>query len=304
MKKLLLAFALLLNFAASAHAAPIKIIALVNGEIISSDDLQNRVNAFMMSTKIPFNSQTQNMIMQRVLNNTVDEKIKLQEAAKNGIAISDKEVADQMRRFEQSNGIPSGQLNSILREAKVSKSAMQEQIKSDLAWVRLIRKKYYAEGTPTQKEINEKLEEAKQDLNTPKYLVSEIFIKKANAKDLDQLVANLRSDDRFELYAMQFSESPSAANGGNLGWVNTGKLASVLEARLKRMKPGEVSDPIMLGDGYYILKLQRSFNPKTDKPEMPTAAQIKTLLENQKMEILSKKLLQDLRQKAIIEIRN
>ncbi len=304
MKKLLIISAFLLTICGAASAATMKIVALVNGEIISSDDLQNRVNAFMMSTKIPYNNQTRNMIMQRVLNNTVDEKLKLQEAAKNGITISDKEVAEQMRRFEQSNGIAAGQLSNILREAKVSKSAMQEQIKSDLAWVRLVRKKYYAEGAPTQKEIDTALEEAKRDLDTPKYLVSEIFIKKQNAKDLDQLVDNLRHDDRFELYAMQFSESPSAAAGGNLGWVNSGKLASVLETRLKRMKPDEISNPIMLGDGYYILKLQRKFNPKTDKPELPTAAQIKTLLENQKMETLSKKLLQDLRQKAVIEIRN
>ena len=304
MKKLLLVSATFCLIASFALASSLKISALVNGEIISSEDLQNRINAFMMNTKIPFNSQTKSMITQRVLNNAVDEKLKLQEAAKNGISISDKEVAAQMRLFEQNNGIPTGQLTKILQKAGVSEDTMQEQLKSDLAWVRLIRKKYYAEGTPTQKEINQTMAEAKADLNTPKYMVSEIFIKKSNAKNIWQLVDNLRQDDRFELYAMQFSDSPSAANGGNLGWVNTGKLASVLESKLKNMDIGDISDPIMLGDGYYILKLQRRFNPKTDKVEAPTQEQIRTLLENQKMESLSKKLLQDLRQKAVIEIRS
>lgn len=304
MKKLLLVSATFCLIASFALASSLKIAALVNGEIISSEDLQNRINAFMMNTKIPFNSQTKSMITQRVLNNAVDEKLKLQEAAKNGISISDKEVAAQMRLFEQNNGIPTGQLTKILQKAGVSEDTMQEQLKSDLAWVRLIRKKYYAEGTPTQKEINQTMAEAKADLDTPKYMVSEIFIKKSNAKNIWQLVDNLRQDDRFELYAMQFSDSPSAANGGNLGWVNTGKLASVLESKLKNMDIGDISDPIMLGDGYYILKLQRRFNPKTDKVEAPTQEQIRTLLENQKMESLSKKLLQDLRQKAVIEIRS
>ena len=304
MKKLLLVSATFCLIASFALASSLKIAVLVNGEIISSEDLQNRINAFMMNTKIPFNSQTKSMITQRVLNNAVDEKLKLQEAAKNGISISDKEVAAQMRLFEQNNGIPTGQLTKILQKAGVSEDTMQEQLKSDLAWVRLIRKKYYAEGAPTQKEINQTMAEAKADLNTPKYMVSEIFIKKSNAKNIWQLVDNLRQDDRFELYAMQFSDSPSAANGGNLGWVNTGKLASVLESKLKNMDIGDISDPIMLGDGYYILKLQRRFNPKTDKVEVPTQEQIRTLLENQKMESLSKKLLQDLRQKAVIEIRS
>ena len=74
---------------------------------------------------------------------------------------------------------------------------------------------------------------------------------------------------------MQFSDSPSAANGGNLGWINTGKLPSVLETNLKKMKPGQISEPIWLGDGYYILKLQQTFNPQKDKAHIPSNNNIK-----------------------------
>ena len=303
MKKLLLSLVMLIFLNSGVQAADLKIVALVNGEIISNEDLENRVNAFVMSTGIPVNAQTRGMIMQKVLNNTVDEKLKMQEATRVGINITDEEVATQMKQFERNNKIPSGQLANILKKSNVSLQTMQEQIRSDLAWLRVIRQKYYAEGTPTQKEINAMMDEAKKDLNTEKFMVSEIFIKKEHAQNIGQLVENLRNDNRFELYAMQFSESPSAANGGNLGWVNTGKLASVLEAKLKRMKEGDISDPILLGDGYYILRLERIFDPKKDKPEIPSQKQIQTILENQKMELLSKKLLQDLRQKAVIEIR-
>lgn len=285
-------------------AAPLKIVALVNGEVISTEDLQNRVNAFLMTTGIPFNTQTRSMIMQRVLNTAVDEKIKLQEAQKNGIVISDEEVDAQFRSFEKSNKIPTGQLKNVLKESHVSRETFASQMKSDLAWVRVVRKKYFADGAITQKEIEQARGEALKDLNTSKYLVSEIFIKKENAKNLNDLVYNLRNDNRFELYAMQFSDSPSAANGGNLGWINVGKLAAPLEKALKEMKPGNISDPITVGDGYYILKLQKTFNPEKDKPEIPSSKEVRTFLENQKMEALSKKLLQDLRQKAVIEIRS
>ncbi len=303
MKKLLL---ILIFFITSLplQATPYKIIALVNGEIISSEDIQNRINLFLMNTGIPFNQQTQGMILQKVLNNTIDEKLKTQEAAKEGIELSSEELDTQIKQYEKSQQIPLGQLNAILKKANINPQVFSEQLKADSLWLRLIRKKYYTEGSVTQKEINEALEEAKKDLNTPKYLVSEIFIKKENAKNLSQLVANLRADNRFELYAMQFSDSPSAANGGNLGWINTGKLPSVLETNLKKMKPGQISEPIWLGDGYYILKLQQTFNPQKDKAHIPSNNNIKALLENQKMETLSKKLLQNLRQKAIIEIRN
>ncbi len=303
MKKIFILLSCLI-FTTPALAAPLKIVALVNNEIISSDDFQNRVNAFVMSTQIPLNPQTQKMVLQRVLNAAIDEKIKLQEAEKNGINITEEEVNDQLRQFEKSHNIPFGQLSSILKQANVSPQTFANQMKSDLAWVRLIRKKYMTEGEITQKEVETALAEAKKDLNTKKYMVSEIYIKKRNARNISDLVYNLRNDPRFELYAMQFSESPSAANGGNLGWVNADKLAPQLEAALKKMKPGEISDAISVGDGYYVLKLQKNFNPNKDKPEVPTEDEIKKLLINQKMEAISRSLLQDLRQRAVIEIRS
>ena len=303
MKKIFILLGLL-AIALPALAAPLKIVALVNNEIISSDDFQNRINAFVMSTQIPLNSQTEKMVLQRVLNAAIDEKIKLQEAEKNGITITEEEVNDQLRQFEKSHNIPFGQLPTILKQAHVSPETFASQMKSDLAWVRLVRKKYMMEGEITQKEVETALAEAKKDLNTKKYMVSEIYIKKRNARNISDLVYNLRNDPRFELYAMQFSESPSAANGGNLGWVNADKLAPQLEAALKKMKPGEISDAISVGDGYYVLKLQKNFNPNKDKPEVPTEDEIKKLLINQKMEAISRSLLQDLRQRAVIEIRS
>ncbi len=304
MKKLFALLGLFVILALPAQAASLKIVALVNGEIISSEDFQSQLNSFVMNTKIPLNNQTRGMIMQKVLNQCIDEKLKIQEALKNDITITDEEIDAQIRHLEKKADIPNGQMTKVLREAGVNPQTLRDQIKSDLAWLRLIRKKYAMEGSLTQKEINEALEEAKKDLDTPKYLVSEIFIKKDHAKNLSDLVYNLRNDNRFELYAMQFSDSPSAANGGNLGWVNTGRLPLALEGRLKKMKPGAVSDPVQIGDGYYILKLNQTFNPKTDKPQTPSAKEIRTLLENQKMEALSKKLLQELRQQAVIEIRS
>lgn len=288
----------------SLKAAPVKIVALVNSEIITSDDLKNRINAFLLNSQIPLNPQTSRMITQRVLNQAIDEKIKLQEAAKNGIEISKEEVDKSLRQFEKTHNIPDGQLNTILKKANVDPAVFAEQSKADLAWVRLIRKKSYTEGQITQKQIEDAMNEAREDLTTPKFLVSEIFIKKDKARNLHELVFNLRNDPRFELYAMQFSDGASAANGGELGWVNEGKLASPLEAALKKMKEGDISNPIQVGEGYYILKLQKKFQPRPNADNLPSERDIQAFLDNQKMELISKKLLQDLRQKAVIEIRN
>lgn len=282
----------------------VKIVALVNGEVITSEDMESRINAFVMSTKIPLNDQTRNMIVQRTLQAAIDERLKLQDAEKNGITISDKEIDQSVRYFENNNNIPKGQINKMLKDNRVSMDVFRTQMKSDLAWIRIIRKKVMAEGELTQKQIEEAQAEAERDLSTPKYMVSEIMIRQKNAKNLQDLVANLRQDPRFDLYAMQFSEAPSSSSGGKLGWINKERMVEPLRKILDKMKEGEISNPIKVGSDYYILKLEKIFDPKKDKAEAPTQDNIRKFLENRKMEEIAARHLQNLRQAAVIELRN
>lgn len=60
----------------------LKIYALVNGEVITSSDMQSRINAFILMTGIPYNKQTKAMITGKVLQSAIDEKLKIQEAEK------------------------------------------------------------------------------------------------------------------------------------------------------------------------------------------------------------------------------
>ena len=300
MKKIFLALGLICFLSQPATAETVKIAALVNGEIISSEDLANQVKLFMLNSPIPYNSETKDMIDQRVMVQTVEQKLKNQAAAKEGITVSDAEAETQMKTWAKKNILNL----SSLDKRDINRAALADNIKSEIAWVKLIRKKYYQSANLTQKEIDEMIDEITKDMSIKKYQVQEIYISRKNAKDIQSLAELLREDPRFDLYAARFSEAPSAANGGNLGWINSGKMLSALEMRLSRMRPGEVSDAFLVGDGYYILKLQQVFDPKKNPNFTPNAKEIRSLLENQKMESLSKKLLQDIKQKAIIEIKN
>ena len=121
------------------------------------------------------------------------------------------------------------------------------------------------------------------------------------AKNINQLVEVLRKDPRFEMYAMQFSQSPSAANGGKLGWVPKGKMPAALEQGFVNLKEGGVSKAISYGDDYYIFKLEKVFNPSYDKDDMPTRQNVRKFLENKKLEEYATKYMKDLRNRALIE---
>lgn len=282
----------------------IKIIAVVNGEMISSTDIEQRAKAFVMNTKIPFNAETKRMIIAKVIQSAIDEKLKVQEALKQGIEISEKDIDLSVKSFEASNKIPEGELKNLLAKNDVSIKVFREQLKSDLAWIRLVRRQMAIDGELTDKEIEEGINESAKDMSTPKYMVSEIVIKKPNAKNLEDLVSNLRRDPRFELYAAQFSESPSASSGGNLGWLNEGQLIEPLNSKVLSMKDGEVSDPIQIGNDFYILKLVQTYHPERDKPNLPTKEEMRRFMENKRLEEVSDKLLHNIRQKAVIELRN
>lgn len=279
----------------------LKIYALVNGEVITSSDMQSRINAFILTTGIPYNAKSKTTITNKVLQSAIDEKLKIQEAKKNKITISPQEVAKAVKEFEKSNNMQAGQLKKILQTANVRMSVWTKQIEADLAWKKLVSQKGYGRINVGESEIKRALEDVKKDMKTQKYMVSEIVINKKDAKDIKELAELLRQDPRFELYAMQFSQSPNAANGGHLGWVTKGKLPSTLENAVVKLKEGAVSDPIAYGNDFYIFKMEKVFNPQTDAKSLPNRKQIKSYLENKKLEEFSDKYIKELRNRALIE---
>ena len=274
----------------------LKIYALVNGEPITSADMQSHINAFIMTTGIPYNAQTKQMITNKVLQNAIDEKLKIQEAKKYNISVSNKEVNDAIRRFEKGNGMQAGQLQKILDEAKVSGKVWSSQIIADIAWNKLISSKARDVADVSENEITKALSSIQNDMKMQKFMLSEIVVNKKDAKGINELAQTLRQDPRFELYAMQFSQSPSAKNGGRL-------LPSVLESAALKLNEGGVSDPIAYGNDYYILKLEKIFNPATDAKSLPKRLEIKEMLMNKKLEEYANKYLQNLRSHALIEKR-
>lgn len=281
----------------------LKIYALVNGEPITSADMQSHINAFIMTTGIPYNQQTKQMISTKVLQNAIDEKLKIQEAKKNGISVSQKEINNALRRFEQGNNLPLGELKKILDKANVSSKVWSTQIIADIAWNKLISSKAREVANVGENDITRAMDNIKNDMKVQKFMLSEIVVNKKDAKGIKELSENLRHDPRFELYAMQFSQSPSAKNGGRLGWVVKGQLPEVLEKAALKLKEGGVSDPIAYGNDYYILKLEKIFDPKTDAKSLPSRQEIKELLMNKKLEEYSNKYMQNLRSHALIEKR-
>ncbi len=281
----------------------LKIFAEVNGEIITSRDMQDRINAFVATTQIPVNDQTKTMVIEKVLQAAIDEKIKLQEALQNSVNITEEELDEGMQNFAKTNQVSLAQFKQMLKKAQVDENVFRSQMKAEMAWSRLVQKKAAQSVFVSNREIEDAIKSVKNDIKKHKFLVSEIVVPKNKAHGIENLVENLRQDPRFELYAMQFSESFSAKNGGRLGWITKGQLAIPLEKVLLTMKEGDISNPITLGKDVYILKLEKVYVPGVDKAPDMSENEIKNMLKSKKMEEVAEKYIRDLRNKAIINRR-
>ncbi len=76
----------------------------------------------------------------------------------------------------------------------------------------------------------------------------------AEAKAND-LLKQIHDGAAFEDIAKKYSDGPSAADGGNLGTFERGKLAKPIEDKTFALKAGEVTDVIHTKQGYVILKV-------------------------------------------------
>ena len=177
MKKIIFGLLLIFGLTNTASAAGVKIEALVNGDIISSEDITDQINIFMLNSPIPYNDETKEMIRRRVLAQTLERLIKTQAADKENITVSNEEIENQVKVWAKKNNINL----STLKDKGISRQAINDNIKSELAWIKLIRKKYYQSSDITQKEIDETIADVTKDMGIKKYQVLEIFIKKENA---------------------------------------------------------------------------------------------------------------------------
>ncbi len=279
------------------------IAAIVNGEIVSSQDMKSRIKFLSFVSEIPINSQTEQMLKSQALHSLVDEKIKRQEAKKQGISIPKSEIEDAVKFFAESKNMKTEDLEQTMKDKEISLEYFKSQLELDMLWARMVKRNAGAEMVVRPQEVEEAYKKALQEAKIKKYMISEIFISKEKAQDLDQLVKNVRGDNRFALYAMQFSEAPSVVNGGNIGWVKSGQLDTKIDDALKNMKDGDISDPIKVENGFYIIKLEKTYDPNKTKA-VPDKTEVERMLQNAKTEAFAQKFLQKIRQQAVVEIRN
>lgn len=242
-------------------AAPeMRIAAVVNDEVISVFDVVTRMRMIMISSGIPDSPETRQRIGSQVLRQLIDERLELQEAKRQNVTATETEMAAAMQQIEKQNNLRSGQLNEILQQRGIDKSTLTDQITASIVWAKLVRRLASQTVEISDDEIEEATRRAREHAREPQSRVAEIFLAVDNpAQDgevrqlAERLTQQMRQGARFSAVARQFSQSPTAAVGGDMGWVRPDQLAPDLAREVAQLKVGQLSRPIPTGGGYYLL---------------------------------------------------
>jgi len=244
------------------------IVAIVNDHPISEYDLRQRVALVMTTSNVPKTPEMVKKIREQTLEQLETEQIQRQEALKNDITVSSVEVDKEIERILTDYHMTMDQLKELLASGHVAMATLRAQIASSILWQRTVSEEYAGRIKISPEAVDAQLARMMEGANKAHFAVSEIFLAVDSPeqddkvrKDAQNLETQIQAGAPFVAIARQFSQSPSSAQGGDIGVVFDGQLAPELNEALEKMKTGEISAPIRSTGGYYILALRQRYEP-------------------------------------------
>lgn len=250
------------------------IVATVNDESISDYELRQRVALYLALNGITqqLTPEQRARIRSQILEVLESEKLQLQEAVKKKITVSPVEVDRRINAMMSEYHFDIKQLRQTLNNAGASEDALRAQITASIAWQKTVQDEYGDDINITPAMVNAELQRYAEGANKPHYHVMEIFLPVDNPeqndkvkKDAEEVEQQLHQGAPFPMVARQFSQHPTAATGGDMGWVNAGQLAPELDQALAKMEVGAISEPIRSTGGWYVLALRERQEPMGTK---------------------------------------
>ena len=240
-----------------------RIAAIVNDELITAYDLESRIRLVIFSTRLPNTVDTRRRISSQVLRTLIDERLQMQEAKRRNISVSRRDLQRAKETIEKQNRLPKGGLEQVMKQNGIPLESINEQLRTGIAWSKLIGRRLRPRITIGEDEIDESLERIRSRQGQAEYRLSEILLtvdspdQEANIRrTAERITDQVKKGARFNAIARQFSQSATAAVGGDLGWQHESELDDTLRQVVGRMGKGSMTSPIKTVAGYRILLLR------------------------------------------------
>lgn len=257
---------------APAHASAIRIAAIVNDDIITSEDVDHR-RALVMSTSQLADTPA---VRARILDTLVSETLQLQEGKRLSIDVTEAEITAAFSRIDASRGQKEGTLKRFLEANPQFKRTLHAQIRAQLVWNIVVERKIKRTITIAQDEITRAQTAQATAPGITEVQIAAISIPiqspadegRANAlaKDLsDQL--NQGTD--FITLAQQVARSGKAELNPP-SWMPESALQPAIQQALRGLQPDQITQPLRSMNSYQLITLldRRVIKPSSEDTEV------------------------------------
>lgn len=224
----------------------VKATAIVNGEIITQTDIDQRVALMAIANGGQIPADELERLRQQVLRNLIDETLQIQAAKAADIKVTEADIDKTVARVAGNVKQTPEQMAEYLKANGSSIRSIRRQILGEISWRRLQSAKIESGISVGDEEVKAVIARLEASKGTEEFRVGEIFLSatpnnqaevQANAT---RIMEQLRQGGSFVGYARQFSEASTAAVGGDLGWVRPEQLPEQLAAAVRTLQPGQV----------------------------------------------------------------
>lgn len=251
-----------------------RIVAVVEDEAIFKSDIEQLIKQYMLQQgQTDISSEDRSALFQQILNELINDKLIIAQAGRLDVSIPFSDVEERVDKAIEDNTRALGSKEAfdtqLEREGftmESLKNLYREQIRNRMLVQRVLEIDVPRQSADVgDAELRRLYEEKHSELPQRPAVVNlrTIFIgfdssqnaRLAAKEKIDQLHARAVAGEEFSDLARAASEDPSAALGGDLGFVKPEDLAdSTFAAVAAKLEVGEVSDPVLTPYGYHIVK--------------------------------------------------
>ena len=286
--------------AAPTRALAQHVVLVVNGDVITDYDIEQRMKFDTLSSHKP-------SVRQEVIEELIDDKLKVQIARRYKVEVPDSEIESSYADMAKRMRVSSDQLTQMLAQGGVDSMTLKARIRADMSWQYIIRGKYQSSLQISEKSILDEIKtqgkgDGPQALGYDYTLRPILFVvprgntalQETRRKDAEALRARFTACDT----GLPFARSLRDVTIRDSITKNSSDLAPALREILDKTEIGHLTAPEITAQGVELFAL---CDRKETKSETPEKRDAREKLFNDTFQAKAKTLLRDLRRQAMIE---
>ena len=264
--KLLLLSAFIASPALGQRTLSDKIVAIIEEDIITLSELEEKASPFVDSLKsLPpeeFQKSYQ-AALKKILDESIAEKL-IDAAVKENrqqLNISETEIDQAINEVQRMNNLSQAQLQAALYAQGMTWNEYREQIKAQMERSRLMQMKVQSKIQFNDSELKQMCQEAQSGQKQYKTCAAHILFVPKDTNDLEntrkkanKLRTEIIKGADFSTYADKYS-ADRATKGGALGCFSSGDMVQEFEDAAAKLQPGEASAPVQTQFGLHLIKV-------------------------------------------------